>query len=390
MRKADAERAIERMQGFPIGGSRIRLSWGRSQCEFRKNFISTYFLLNQLRWCSFHYSIDKAAQAAAQAAQAAQAVQAEQVARYTATAASAVNAQNPASLHITPDQALQLLQSAGYNMTAPGSSLPSEEASGFLASQPFHDSSARRGSAFSASETHEFTNTFMPSENSQRSTFSPFSPASNVITGADEQQYPTMTPSPSQPLPHPSRSYAPGFGPSPSSVSGKYSDTHSPHSSSTESSSGSSSVRFSGIGNGSSGFPSAAFLEKASGTFQVNDILRHDSHTLHPRVTSSSTQPQDPSARTTPPRHQQRHQTHNGLHLRDDTSGSEFMHDLNGTLASLDLGERYPRAPIGSAMLMKDGYGHNGDSRPLSKSISAPLKSLGSPRHQSGGSPDST
>ncbi|KAG8960116.1 RRM protein [Tulasnella sp. 419] len=44
VRKADAERAIERMQGFPIGGGRVRLSWGRSQS-------------------------DKAAQAAAQAAQ---------------------------------------------------------------------------------------------------------------------------------------------------------------------------------------------------------------------------------------------------------------------------------------------------------------------------------
>lgn len=32
VRKADAERAIDKMQGFPIGGSRIRLSWGRSQC----------------------------------------------------------------------------------------------------------------------------------------------------------------------------------------------------------------------------------------------------------------------------------------------------------------------------------------------------------------------
>ena len=32
VRKPDAERAIEKMQGFPIGGSRIRLSWGRSQC----------------------------------------------------------------------------------------------------------------------------------------------------------------------------------------------------------------------------------------------------------------------------------------------------------------------------------------------------------------------
>lgn len=31
VRKADAELAIDKMQGFPIGGSRIRLSWGRSQ-----------------------------------------------------------------------------------------------------------------------------------------------------------------------------------------------------------------------------------------------------------------------------------------------------------------------------------------------------------------------
>lgn len=49
------------MQGFPIGGSRIRLSWGRSQCA-------------SLCLCSVQCSsflLDKAAQAAAQAAQAA-------------------------------------------------------------------------------------------------------------------------------------------------------------------------------------------------------------------------------------------------------------------------------------------------------------------------------
>jgi len=34
VRKADAERAIEKMQRFPVGGSWIRLSWGQSQCEF--------------------------------------------------------------------------------------------------------------------------------------------------------------------------------------------------------------------------------------------------------------------------------------------------------------------------------------------------------------------
>lgn len=33
LNKADAERAIDRMQGFPIGGGRIRLSWGRSQSD---------------------------------------------------------------------------------------------------------------------------------------------------------------------------------------------------------------------------------------------------------------------------------------------------------------------------------------------------------------------
>ncbi|KAF5371184.1 hypothetical protein D9758_004211 [Tetrapyrgos nigripes] len=79
VRKADAEMAIEKMQGFPIGGSRIRLSWGRSQY--------------------------KAAQAAAQAAQAA-----------------ALQSQFPASLQssvsqLTQEQTIQLFQkltSQGY------------------------------------------------------------------------------------------------------------------------------------------------------------------------------------------------------------------------------------------------------------------------------------
>ncbi|TFK24731.1 hypothetical protein FA15DRAFT_655707 [Coprinopsis marcescibilis] len=68
VRKVDAERAIEKMQGFSIGGSKIRLSWGRSQY--------------------------KAAQAAAQAAQAAL--------QTTYTPAQAGT--------MTQDQAIQLLQ----------------------------------------------------------------------------------------------------------------------------------------------------------------------------------------------------------------------------------------------------------------------------------------
>ncbi|KAF8592237.1 hypothetical protein K439DRAFT_1379327 [Ramaria rubella] len=355
VRKADAERAIERMQGFPIGGSRIRLSWGRSQY--------------------------KAAQAAAQAAQAAQA---EQAARLAAAASSAANAQTPASLHMTPDQALQLLQSLGYNAAL---SSNGESNAGFPSAAPLQNGNASLEHAFSASGSQELPNHFVPShvDHLQRSAFSPFSPA--PFNGIDQQQPQSLTTlSPSQLLPHPSRSYAPGFGPSPSSVSGKYSDTNSPHSSSTESSSG-SSVRFSGIGNGSGGFPSAAFLENPNAAFQVNDILRHESQTYLTRVSPSSSLGQDLSTRKTPPRHQ--HHNQSGLHLKDDTAENEFMQDLNGTLASLDLGERSSRAAIGSEMLKKDGYSHNGERRPLSNSISVP-KGFVSPRPTSGGSPDST
>ncbi|KAH9960470.1 hypothetical protein BC827DRAFT_1268176 [Russula dissimulans] len=73
VRKADAEHAIEKMQGFSIGGSRIRLSWGRSQY--------------------------KAAQAAAQAAQAA-ALQAHLQSQMI----------SPRGTPITMEQTVQLLQ----------------------------------------------------------------------------------------------------------------------------------------------------------------------------------------------------------------------------------------------------------------------------------------
>lgn len=50
VRKADAERAIEKMQGFPIGGSRIRLSWGRSQCKsISHGWYFHLLILSQIR-----------------------------------------------------------------------------------------------------------------------------------------------------------------------------------------------------------------------------------------------------------------------------------------------------------------------------------------------------
>ncbi|KAL0070246.1 hypothetical protein AAF712_002738 [Marasmius tenuissimus] len=83
VRKADAENAIEKMQAFPIGGSRIRLSWGRSQY--------------------------KAAQAVAQAAQAAAMRRYEVPSNHMPSALRAPTA--PPSLapihpplHSTPDQ----------------------------------------------------------------------------------------------------------------------------------------------------------------------------------------------------------------------------------------------------------------------------------------------
>ncbi|KAI5824318.1 hypothetical protein K523DRAFT_285206, partial [Schizophyllum commune Tattone D] len=78
VRKADAENAIEKMQGFPIGGSRIRLSWGRSQY--------------------------KAAQAAAQAAQAAA------LSTHQTTPPPAAPAALPPFGTMTQEQAIQLLQ----------------------------------------------------------------------------------------------------------------------------------------------------------------------------------------------------------------------------------------------------------------------------------------
>ncbi|KAJ3788912.1 hypothetical protein GGU10DRAFT_85622 [Lentinula aff. detonsa] len=93
VRKADAERAIEKMQGFPIGGSRIRLSWGRSQY--------------------------KAAQAAAQAAQAAaMQSQAGSQALYNVpmqmpSSLPLDNVSSSSSGHLTQEQAIQLLQKLG-------------------------------------------------------------------------------------------------------------------------------------------------------------------------------------------------------------------------------------------------------------------------------------
>ncbi|KAG1752510.1 uncharacterized protein EDB91DRAFT_1243270 [Suillus paluster] len=178
VRKADAERAIEKMQGFPIGGSRIRLSWGRSQY--------------------------KAAQAAAQAAQAA-ALQAQ----FQAQMASAQGQAPAPQSQMTPEQAIQLLQRLGltgqgqsngasdasnrnYGDATKGSGYSEEKLRSLIMNQPLSDgqlpydvypvaSGPRPPSNLSSVEHHNRSHL--------ASSFSPFSPDPNMYTRRGSDSY---------------------------------------------------------------------------------------------------------------------------------------------------------------------------------------------------------
>lgn len=168
VRKADAERAIEQMQGFPIGGSRIRLSWGRSQY--------------------------KAAQAAAQAAQSS-ALQAQFQQQQVAPTPVA-------QPQISPEQAIQLLQRLGLGgiLEGQGIAIP-EVRSSEHSTNSFGDGNTSGG--FDRDEKPRYTSGMMePRQNrlQKESNFSPFSPDPNLY-----EKFQTH--------PH-SRSYS-GFGSSP-------------------------------------------------------------------------------------------------------------------------------------------------------------------------------
>ncbi|KAJ3506808.1 hypothetical protein NLJ89_g6660 [Agrocybe chaxingu] len=176
VRKADAERAIDKMQGFPIGGSRIRLSWGRSQY--------------------------KAAQAAAQAAQAA-AMQSN----YT-----------PAPGSITQDQAMQILQKLALQGYPAAGSYDSAEVENALLNNGYNGSMLNSEQKPPKDEGPSGMNSFPQRPDLQRthSNFSPFSPDPNNLYTSSESvrrdqnssSYPRL-----DTLPHPSKAYAPGFFP---------------------------------------------------------------------------------------------------------------------------------------------------------------------------------
>ncbi|KAH9482215.1 putative RNA-binding protein C23E6.01c [Psilocybe cubensis] len=181
VRKADAEKAIEKMQGFPIGGSRIRLSWGRSQY--------------------------KAAQAAAQAAQTAALQSHFNSIALPAPLPHAVNT-------LTQDQALEILQKFSaqgyYNGGGPSSSYEVSEIENALLTFGAREEKKEEAPAPSAS-TSNFTSASRPEVTRAQSSFSPFSPDPNnlyMTSGTTRRESPYSR---VETLPHPSKAYAPGF-----------------------------------------------------------------------------------------------------------------------------------------------------------------------------------
>ncbi|CCM03364.1 uncharacterized protein FIBRA_05493 [Fibroporia radiculosa] len=172
VRKPDAERAIEKMQGFPIGGSRIRLSWGRSQY--------------------------KAAQAAAQAAQAA---------AFQAQYQTQATVQNSPAL--TPDQALQLLEKFGLTHVLSNGTV------GQPPPPPVIDTSAIASAVYVQAPRSAIAAAFKPpifglsqqsSNTASSSTFSPFSPDPNYLgDGAKNQELNSVQP---QPFVNPSKGFS--------------------------------------------------------------------------------------------------------------------------------------------------------------------------------------
>jgi RNA recognition motif. (a.k.a. RRM, RBD, or RNP domain) len=210
VRKADAERAIEKMQGFPIGGSRIRLSWGRSQCRF------IFFL--HLLTLIYDLNVDKAAQAAAQAAHAA-ALQAHLQSQMI----------SPRGTPITMEQTVQLLQQMQLSgILPPGAgdvqSQQNQTQTQSIASKNdgspqnvvFSTHNINSASPFGVQPTGGFGGDIHTPRAGISTSFSPFSPDPNLFHGGD---LPSGA-APKKPEPilyHPSSTtgFAQGFGSGP-------------------------------------------------------------------------------------------------------------------------------------------------------------------------------
>lgn len=277
VRKPDAERAIEKMQGFPIGGSRIRLSWGRSQY--------------------------KAAQAAAQAAQAA-ALQAQ----YQQVQ---LPPQNPPQL--TPEQALQLLEKFGITQFLNnGSQIPNANLEALQAVQQRGEQHPQQPPQQQQQQQSlgQF-DVFGPSSfepgSSYGSSFSPFSPDPNYLgENLGRENNVSVSPGQSQSFSSTSsKGYAPWYSSTPQDekVSGS-----------------GSSGKASPTGPAASSRPSSA---RPFSTF-LGDAQPNRSTSRQEGAVSRPEVPRRPSQ---------------GMDHFVPTRDREHdpIHDLNGTLASLNL-----------------------------------------------------
>lgn len=270
------------MQGFPIGGSRIRLSWGRSQC--------THCLLTlTCEHRSPNYVTDKAAQAAAQAAQAAAFQSQYQV---------QVATQNTTSL--TAEQAMALLEKFGLlNANGPGVENPNLTAE-ILQSASGADQIAeamKHYEAFSASSFDEPRSNF-------GSGFSPFSPDPSYFVESLKNGQGSAGPSQAVP----SKGYVPWFAPN-------VQDEKVPN------------TAPSGKVSPTSGHVSRPSSARAFGNF------------LDVQPNRSSSRQEGPIARPDLPRRpsQSPQDQFNAAVDREHDS----IHDLNGTLASLNLDNKH-------------------------------------------------
>ncbi|KAH7931339.1 hypothetical protein BV22DRAFT_1053255 [Leucogyrophana mollusca] len=295
VRKADAERAIEKMQGFPIGGSRIRLSWGRSQY--------------------------KAAQAAAQAAQAV-ALQTQFQPRPVA----------PTVSQMSPEQALQILQTLGVGNFTGQRSNGSDSPSGGV--------QADGNGATEEKLRSLFMNQSLPDGLNSQQLFDLYSgamaarPHSNASPADQHQGVPPTIPSfsPFSPDPASTNVYGPdrrrgsdGFPQSDflSNQNKSYASRYEPYSLDAKASNGTSSDRPAAPARTPSGSQRyGAFLDSSVRSFEASRAPARREPISRPDSGQTS--------------------SHGRSSQYDPLEEHDPIHDLNGTLASLDLDHHSP------------------------------------------------
>jgi RNA recognition motif. (a.k.a. RRM, RBD, or RNP domain) len=316
VRKADAERAIEKMQGFPVGGSRIRLSWGRSQCPYPPTIPPTSY--------ANAVDIDKAAQAAAQAAQAA-ALQPQ----------FSVSAALPGANMMTQEQAIQLLQKLNiqgyFGNTATAGSNPNvnegENSTGYNNAPPagmfgehkIHPALLTATRDEGSSSYDSFSSNAFPSRpeiHRSQSQFAPFSPDPNAYASELKRHD-----SRADMLLHPPKVYAPGFYP----LQTQDLQMNSGVSAGSASKTSPTSARPASASAGASRYNS--FLESSNHSFPVNRAPGRPEAPVS-RPTSGQTAGSAPR-------------------IEQGSQELDAMHDLNGTLASLEL-DRPWKSPVES------------------------------------------